>query len=111
MNEEKKSKAEGDSWKDICKDALERIIGFLFFLVIVFLAGIVMFGDRHKATENDLKATAKAQADISNALFIAYHDFGRIEVRYDRSVYAYIPKKNYMSVPYPDRDESIVIPG
>ena len=53
MSEDKKLK------KDILTDAPDRIVGFLFFLVIVFLAGIAMFGDQHRANENDLKVTKK----------------------------------------------------
>jgi hypothetical protein len=85
------------------------LVGFCISLVttIVPQVGITLFGSRFEANENVLKETAKAQANISNALLLAYNDSGRLEVRRDQSVHVYIPKKNYMSVPYPDRDAAV----
>ncbi len=48
---------------------------------------------------------------VSIALFWTFNDFGRLEVHRDYSVSAYISKKNYMLVPYPDRDKAITSVG
>jgi len=116
MSDERKS----EFWKywtkfyaDLVK-AFTRLAGVLasiLALLIIFQIGVALFGDRFEASNADLKKTEKARADISNALFLIYNDFGRLEVRSDHSVHAYIQKKDYMSVPYPDRSNVISFVG
>jgi hypothetical protein len=90
-------------------------LALMFFLylavIIIFHVGIGLFGGWFEADNTVLKETAKAQVDISNVLSLVYKDFGRLDVRRDHSVRAYIPKKNYVSVPYPDRKEAINLVG
>jgi hypothetical protein len=80
-------------------------------LVIVGEIGIALFGHLFKADEAVWKETGDAQANISRALFHTFEDFGKLDVRLDYSVYAYIPKKDYLRVPYPNRDDAIAIVG
>ena len=89
---------------------LRNIIG-ICIIVIGVQVGIVLFGSWFEADKSVLKDTAKAQEDIGSALFLAFNDFGRLEVRYDYSVRVYISKKSYMLVPYPDRDKAISTVG
>lgn len=92
------------------KKALKYIVGFCI-LVIIVPVGIALFGDWLKADRIVLKGTAKGREDIHNALLQNFNDFGRLEVREDYSVYAYISKKNFMLIPFPDRDEAITRVG
>jgi hypothetical protein len=109
MSGEKKSKVRENL--DNVFAALALTLGFLVVLMLIFQVGIALFGDWFEADEIILKNTDKAQVDIRNALFLVYNDFGRLEVCRDYSVRAYIPKKNYMSVPYPDRNAAISLVG
>lgn len=102
MGEEKTSKS--------C-EAVLTFVGFCILLIIVSVGPIALFGSWFEANEIVLKDTAKAQEDIRNALLLTFNDFGRLEVRRDYSMRAYISKKNYMFVPYPDRDEAITSVG
>lgn len=90
--------------------ALKGVVGICILLIIVQV-GIVLFGSWFEADKIVLKNTAKAQENIGNALLLTFNDFGRLEVRLDYSVRAYISKKNYMLLPYPDRDEAIARVG
>jgi hypothetical protein len=51
--------------------------------------------------------TAKAQEKIGDALYRVFGEYGRLEVREDSSVRAYISRESYMAVPYPDRAEAV----
>ena len=90
---------------------LLKVIGAICTIVIISQVWIVMFGNSSEADKAMLKDTEKAQVNIKNALLLVYDDYGRLEVRSDYSVHAYIPKKNYMSVPYPDRNVAIDLVG
>lgn len=92
------------------KKTLKVVVGICILLIIVQI-GIALFGSWFEADKIVLKRTAKAQEDIENALFLNFNDFGRLEVRADYSVHAYISKKNYMFLPFPDRDEAITRVG
>lgn len=102
MGEKKRS----HSWKK----GLKVVVGFCILLIIVQV-GIALFGSWFKADKIVLKNTAKAQEDLGNALLLTFNDLGKLEVRLDYSVRAYISKKNYMLLPFPDRDEAITRVG
>lgn len=97
MDEEQKS-----GWRK----ALDVVV-YLGILLVIVHGGIAMFGDWFQANKTILKDTRKAQENIRNALLLDFNDTGRLDVRYDYSVLAYISKKNYMVIPYPDRDKAI----
>ncbi len=80
-------------------------------LFIMYMVGIALFGNWFEADKSELNHIAKAQEKISSALYVTYDYFGRLDVRKDGSVYAYIQKKNYMTVSYPDRDAAITYVG
>ena len=54
-----------------------------------------------------MRKATEAQDEIRNILLLTFNDFGRLEVREDYTVRAYILKKNYMQVAYHDRDKAI----
>ncbi len=74
-----------------------------FFLFILYLAGNAAFGGFFKASNGIEKETTKAQTNLHNALFYQLSDYGKFEVKFDYSVYAYIDRINYENIPYPDR--------
>ncbi|KPK36972.1 MAG: hypothetical protein AMK70_00005 [Nitrospira bacterium SG8_35_1] len=51
-----------------------------------------------------LKDTSAAQEKLKKTIYQVFNDNAKLEVRLDYSVFAYISGKNYMSIPYPDRD-------
>ena len=83
------------------------IIGIIMLLAIAVQVGIALFGDWFEADKTVMKNTVTAQQTLKNALFITFGDLGRLEVRQDCSVRAYISKRNYLQIPYPDRNEAI----
>ena len=87
------------------------IVVGIFFLAMAMMVGNALFGNYFEAGEAVLKDTAIAQGDITRALSYIFDNPGRLDVRNDYSVYAYIPKKNFMLVPFPDRDRAIAIVG
>ena len=83
------------------------IISVLFLFVLVVQGGVALFGDWFKASKTMLQETDKAQEELGNAIFLTFNAYGRLDVRSDYSVYAYLSKDSYMLVPYPDRDQAI----
>jgi hypothetical protein len=83
------------------------IIGFVVAIVIVVNAGTALFGGWFEANKSVMKDTAKAQEKIGSALYQTFGETGRLDVRGDCSVRAYISRQNYMLIPYPDRDQAI----
>jgi hypothetical protein len=98
MNEGKTSKGE--------KKLLNPIIGIII-LVIVVNVGIGLFGGWFKGDSVVLKSTADAQKDLHEAVYLAFHDFARLDIRADYTVRAYISKNSYMSVGYFNRAKVI----
>jgi hypothetical protein len=88
-------------------DKISLIIGIAIFLAIAGAFLNVIFGGFFKATPGMNIDTATVQDKLSDVLYANFDEFGRLEVRLDYSMHAYIPRTNYMKVPYPDRDESI----
>lgn len=100
-----------EAMKSKSNESIGSIIGAIIILIVVVQVGIVLFGDWFEADKNIMKDTAEAQTKITSALFLAFEDLGRLEVRKDYTVRAYISKNNYMQVAYPDRDGAIANVG
>lgn len=83
------------------------VIGGIIVLIIIVQVGIALFGDWFQADKTVMNHTSEARDKLSNALFLTFFDYGRLEIRQDYTVHAYISKKNYTQVAYPDRDEAI----
>lgn len=88
-----------------------RYIGYIILLIIFVQVGIVLFGDWFKADKTVIKNSSVAQKKLSEALYQVFNDYGKLEVRQDYSVRAYISGKTYMSIPYPDREAAITKVG
>jgi hypothetical protein len=88
------------------KKVLSPIIGIII-LVIGVQVGIILFGGWFKADSVVLKSTANAQKDLHEAVYLAFDDFARFDIRADYTVRAYISKSSYMSVDLLDRDKVI----
>jgi hypothetical protein len=84
---------------------------YLLLLIIIVQIGIVLFGDLFDADKTVLEDTSEAQERLGQSLYQVFNDNAKLEVRQDYSVHAYISIKNYMSIPYPDRDAAITKVG
>ncbi len=91
-----------------CVFGLLLIIGVIS-LVIPYIKGfgIGLFGEWFEASEGVVNDTVKAQQELNTALYQVFNESGRLEIRENCTVRAYISKENYMQVPYPDRNGAI----
>ena len=88
------------------KKLLNPIIGILILVMSVY-GGIVLFGSLFKSDIAVLMSTANAQKDLQEAVYLAFHDFARLDIRADYTVRAYISKSSYMSVGFLDQAKVI----
>lgn len=88
-------------------DRVACLIGGILILVVIIQFGRVLFGDLFDADKGVMRKTTEAQNKIRNALLLTFNDFGKLEVREDYTVRAYISKKNYEQVSNHDRDKAI----
>ena len=93
------------------KDKFGKLVGVIITLAIIWEVGMILFGINFEADKTMLKDTDSAERRTSMQLLASFDDPGRFQVRYDYSVYAYIPKEKYMRIPYPDRDRAITKVG
>ena len=98
MNEEKSLEEK--------KKPLNPITGIIILLIGVHLV-IILFGSFFKGDLVLLKTTADAQQDLQEAVYLAFDDFAKLDIRADYTVRAYISKTSYMSVGFPDRTKAI----
>ena len=93
------------------KEGCLKTFGYLILLIVIIQVGIVLFGSRFDADKTVLKETSVAQESLKQTLYQVFNDNGKLEIRMDYSVYAYISPKNYIGFPYPDRSDAITKVG
>lgn len=88
-----------------------RYVGCVILILIAVQIGIAIFGYWFEADETVLNDTKIAQQNLSNALLSTFDHYGKLQIRLDYSVRAYIPRENYMNIAYPYRKAAIIFVG
>ena len=84
-----------------------NVWGWIILIIILVQIGNVLIGGFFKADKKVVKDTSQASSNLSQSLFLAFQDYGQLEVRHDYSLYVYMSKDNYSRVNYPEMDAVI----
>lgn len=85
---------------------MANIIAFIFSAFIIYIFAIVIFGGNFAANQARFTETTKADSALKFAVELIYDEYPITQIRYDYSVRVYIKKKDFLKIPFPNRDDT-----